>query len=45
MLQTWIEMNPEEVARLDFRDGDWTPKAWKWRATHKVEATNPIILS
>ena len=26
-------MNPEEVARLDLRDGDWAPKAREWRAT------------
>ena len=27
-------MTPEEIARIDLREGDWAPKQREWRATH-----------
>ena len=27
-------MTPEEIARIDLREGDWAPKTREWRATH-----------
>ena len=27
-------MTPEEITRIDLREGDWAPKNRKWRATH-----------